>query len=338
MGFIKLNKQAFYNNLDYYSHLLGGIDKVCIVLKDNAYGHGLEEISNLSYLYGVQHCMVRNLQEASIVSQYNFHTILILYDKPANNTYPSNYIFAVNSIENLKTYPSGTCIELKFDSGMSRNGIQFNQLDEAIDIIKQKQLKLYGVFTHFCCADENNDKTISQESLFLDCVEQIKQIIPYNFRIHCANSAAVHKIDNNKYDIARIGIGIYGYCTLAKNKLQPVLSLWGERISTRVLNSNDCIGYGATYHVESDNFIVSNYDIGYGDGLFRVDETQKVFLPNKKQILGRISMDSFSIQGKEECVCVFDDANYLAKIHNTVNYEILTHLSSYIKRYIKENI
>jgi alanine racemase len=335
MATIFLKKNAFLNNITYYSKLLGDKNKLCIALKDNAYGHGIEPIAKLCNQFGINHAIVKDTNEANIANKYNFETILVLYSIPTK-TYSSNISFAINNINHIKNYPSNTSIELKIDTGMSRNGIQISQIDEAINLIKKYNLNLKGVFTHFCCADEQNDTTSKQEKIFDESIKKIKQLIDTPFRTHCANSAASHKIDNSKYDIARIGIGLYGYIDIEKysKNLKPVLSLYANKISTRILNINDSIGYGATYKVTQNNFKVSNYDIGYGDGFFRLNERKKAKIKDQREILGRVSMDSLSVQGDDDEICIFDDATYLAKIHDTIHYEILTHLSSTIKRVI----
>ena len=68
------------------------------------------------------------------------------------------------------------------------------------------------------------------------------------------------------------------------------------------------------------------------DGLFRLFGEQRGFVSNGKEFLGRISMDSFMIEGDERSVCVFDDARILANVANTIVYEILTSLKSEIQR------
>ena len=35
---------------------------------------------------------------------------------------------------------------------MNRNGLIDDEIDEAISIIKENDLILYGIFTHFCCS------------------------------------------------------------------------------------------------------------------------------------------------------------------------------------------
>jgi len=334
MGFIKLNKKAFFHNADYYCRIIGDNKKLCIALKDNAYGHGIEYIAFMSQEYGIKHCIVRTIHEANLIFKYNFETILILYDIALHNNYPQNYIFGINSLDALLNTAKNTKIELKLDTGMSRNGISVDEIDKAVNIIHTNNLNLNGVFTHFCCADKSNDSWKVQERKFLKYTNNIKKQISYKFRVHCANSSGAHKVDNSKYDLARIGIGMYGYCNLANGELKPVLSLFANKISTRTLNVGDKIGYGATFRIEQKNAKVSNYDVGYGDGFFRLNEIKKAKVKNGKEILGLVSMDSFSLSGEEDVICVFDDATHLAKVHDTVEYEILTHLFPNIKREI----
>jgi len=333
LSYIQLSREAFNNNASYYTKKLGNINKLCIALKDNAYGHGIKNIAQLSSEFGIKHCLVRNIYEANMIENYNFESILVLYDK-SNEKQNNNIIFSTNSIDDLKFFNTSAKIELKIDTGMSRNGIQVHEINEAIKIIKQKNLTLNGVFTHFHSADENNDSYKNQENIFLESIKQINLQINTKFRIHCSNSAGVNKIDNLKYDMARIGIGMYGYNEISQDYLMPVMSLYASLISTRVLNKDDCIGYGASYKIKQDKTLISNYDIGYGDGFFRINENQKAYIQNKKQILGRVSMDSFSVLGDDKKICVFNNASHLAKVHNTIEYEILTHLMPHLKRII----
>ncbi|MEA3497675.1 MAG: alanine racemase [Campylobacterota bacterium] len=333
MGYIKLNKQSFFHNLDYFSSKCGGKDKLSIALKDNAYGHGIEQIASMCSEYGIKNVFVRDLDEAKVAKKYSFESILVLYDIPEIKD--DNVILSINSIENLKQVPKNSKIELKIDTGMNRNGIEISQIENSINIIKDNKLKLNGVFTHFCCADEDNDTTKIQEKKFLEVIPQIKKLINYDFRVHCANSAGVHKVDMNQYDIARIGIGSYGYLDLEEEKyLKPILSLYAKKITTKYLKEGDHIGYGSCAYISSSDLTVSNYDIGYGNGLFRIPDGVIATIANNKEILGRVSMDSFSCVGDDDEVCVFNDVTTLSNIHKTIKYEILTNLKSNIKRVI----
>jgi len=95
MAFIKINKQNFYHNLNQIALQTGSVDKIAIVLKDNAYGHGLELIAKLSSEYGVKHAVVRDITEARVVQNY-FDTVLVLAGECANE---EGFSFAINSLD-----------------------------------------------------------------------------------------------------------------------------------------------------------------------------------------------------------------------------------------------
>lgn len=334
MGYIKLHKQNLFHNLEYFSKICGSRDKVCIALKDNAYSHGITQVAQMAAEFGIKHVFVRTLEEANIAKEYGFETILVLYEITTEKD--NTFVIGTNSLEDIKKVPSGSKIELKLDTGMNRNGMVFNELAEAIRLIKDKELIVHGAFTHFCCSEEPNDIIFEQEEEFLRCVDELKKNIDYKFRIHCANSAGAFRVDMSKYDIARIGIGIYGYLDLKKQEqeLKPVLSLYATKISTKNIEKGDHVGYGSEAFVAPRKMTVSNYNIGYGDGLFRANSDKQRKIANGLEILGRISMDSFSVESTEEEVCVFDNVKHLASVHNTITYEILTSLKANIKRIV----
>ena len=333
MGYIKLNKQSFFHNLDYFSAICGTKDKLSIALKDNAYGHGIEQISLMCQEYGIRNVFVRDLREAAIAKKYRFENILVLYDIPKSKD--NDIVVSINSIDSLKKIPKQSKIELKIDTGMNRNGIDTNEITITLELIKKYDLILNGVFTHFCCADEDNNITKIQEREFLSIIPQIKDKIKYNFKIHCANSAGVHKVNMEIYDIARVGIGAYGYLDIKEEKyLKPILSLYANKITTKKLKKDEHIGYGSEAFIVPYDMTVSNYNIGYGDGLFRIPDDITATIANNKEILGRVSMDSFSCESEEEEICVFNNITYLSNIHKTIKYEILTNLKASIKRVI----
>ena len=331
MPYIKLNIHSFSDNIAYFSKLCS-LDKLSIALKDNAYGHGINEIASMCKELSIKHVFVSDNQEAKIVKKYNFDTVLVLHDIPS---FADESYYAINCIESIAKFPPKTNVELKIDTGMHRNGILPNELEKALELINKHELKLKGIFTHFCCADEDNDMTSAQEELFLQIVDKAKRLIDHDIRVHCANSSGVHKVDMDRYDLARIGIGAYGYIDLEEYRqfLKPVLSVYAQKLSTRVLNKGDSIGYGSkAYIVQEDDFMVTNYDLGYGKGFLRLGELKKSTIQDGREILGRVSMDSFSVCGEDEEVCVFSDATRFALTHDTIVYEVLTSLSPFIKR------
>ncbi|AXH09284.1 alanine racemase [Malaciobacter halophilus] len=339
MAKILLNKKNLFHNLNLILKQTKSKEKVAIVLKDNAYGHGLLEIAKLAKEFGIKKAVVRTCEEARKINNY-FDYILILADTNLS-TYSHTFHIAVNSLEQIKQLPKNTQVHLKVDSGMHRNGINKDKLKEAIHGLYKQNLKFTGLFTHYRCADELATDFYWQRSNFRQIKEEVKNIceqlsIPLP-KFHSANSSALFRINNFDEDFARVGIASYGYLetdNIFNNPdLKPVMSLWGQKIATREIKKGQRVGYGGGYIAKKD-MTISTYDVGYGDGFFRLNEKHKYITPKGYEILGRVSMDNLSVNCNDENICIFNDARQLAKIHDTITYEITTKLNPTIKKEI----
>ncbi|HZF69787.1 alanine racemase, partial [Sulfuricurvum sp.] len=110
MASIKLSREALIHNLDIIAHQVGGKDKIAVVLKDNAYGHGAVMIAEAVSHYGVKQAVVRLEREADEIVDF-FENVLIL-GQIATRAHPK-ISYAINSFEEISAYPSGTRVELK---------------------------------------------------------------------------------------------------------------------------------------------------------------------------------------------------------------------------------
>jgi alanine racemase len=333
MAHIKLDFDAYRHNLLYLSKYCGGIERLIAVFKDNAYGHGLSQIAPLAAAAGVRLGAVKNCDEAHQIDGL-FETILILADLPIEPA-PSSWAFAIHSIKALQNIPSKTRVHVNIDTGMHRNGIFLNELEDAIRLCANNQLKLEAFFTHYHSADVLSSDFFVQKERFEALKPQARRLAKKygyeNLQFHASNSAALLRESDKKFldDYARSGIATYGYTdlplSLGEHDLRPVLSLWAKKMSSRKIEKGDCVGYGATYEALS-SMTISTYDIGYGDGLFRYNGKGILQVANGKRFLGRVSMDSFSIECVDDEVCVFNDAREFAKFFDTITYDILAKL------------
>lgn len=340
MAFIEISKNNYKHNIEYLATKAGGKDKIMVVLKDNAYGHDLELMAKLSCGFGIKQSAVKTLEEAKKIN-FLFEEVLILADHPPIELQDDTISFAVHSLEGLREFPEKSCVHVNIDSGMHRNGIREDELEEAFDIIFNNGLNLKGIFTHFRSADELSSEQYWQNENFEKAKIKAKELILKHSlpmpKFHSCNSASLLRRDSTlEDDFARCGISSYGYTHLDKSfgefDLKPVMSLWAEKLSSRSLKKGDRVGYGGMYELENDGK-VSTYDIGYGDGFFRHDGLSELVLEGKS-VCGRVSMDSLSFLGDEKKVCLFQDAHYLAKKFATITYDVTTKLSPYIKKVV----
>jgi len=332
VAYIKLDRSALLHNLDIITQRAGGKERIAAVLKDNAYGHGLELMAAMLKEYGITKAVVRTKAEASKIKD-RFAYILVLADEPQADP---KLTFAINDIEQLHHTPKGSRIELKIDTGMHRNGIAVEQIEEAIEQIVAKELEFVGAFTHFRSADVLSSELFWQERNWQEAKKRIQEACKRHTlslpHFHSQNSAALFR-EGLKDDFARVGIAMYGYLEMdgvyEQPPLKPVLSLWAKRIATRWLEKSQRVGYGGDFEAQ-EAMVVSTYDVGYGDGICRSQRYTK-----DKEILGRVSMDSIVVEGDEKKICIFDDAKELAHSLGTISYEVLVKLSPFIHRLVR---
>lgn len=355
MAYIRLDSKAFFHNLSTIkSHIthLSPTTKLALVLKDNAYGHGLEQIAPLAKQAGIESVFVKNYAEALSIAQY-FGTITALYGEIPPNA-PSNIWASISSLQALesciathKNAQSTRNIELKVNIGMNRNGIAISELDSALaQLEKARHITLTGVFAHNGYGDNDDEGFFTAIQAFSDVRERVQKWCKARDyptpRFHSLSTSGalrlgLHNTNGDDLgDLVRIGIGAYGYHTSELPlhiALKPIASLWARKISSLALKKGDRIGYGGVSVVEKDG-VFSTYDVGYGDGLFRIDSRQNLTCASGEKILPVMSMDNFSCQSQREEICVFDDVSAWARAFHTIPYVILTHLSPTLKRVV----
>lgn len=334
MGTIRLSREALNHNLDIIAQQVGGKDKIAVVLKDNAYGHGARLIARAAQEYGITQAVVRLECEALEIAEF-FGSILILGDIPAKS-HPS-FSYAINALEQIDTFPRGSRVELKIDTGMHRNGIAVAELDSAFERMAQQGLDCVGIMSHFRSADTLSSEWFWQTKAFETVKEKVSILAAgygWNPRFHISNSAGAFRSAECEHDLVRIGIALYGCLqmdrTLPQPDLKPVLSLWGTKIATRILKAGERIGYNGIYEAFADEEI-STYDLGYADGLNRL-ASNRYTTPEGVPLRGRISMDSAAFASNAQELLIFNNANDYARAVGTIGYEILACLDKDLKR------
>ncbi len=337
MAKILLSRKAYFHNLDIIAQKVGAVSKISVVLKDNAYGHGLLEMAELSKEYGIKEAVVHNINEANEIKEY-FEKILIL----AGHEYSLNekMHYAINALSQIEKMPHGALVELKVDTGMHRNGVAMDEVEQALSQISAQGLVLKGVFTHNRSADTLSSEWFWQRKNFEKVKEQVLALQDHfgyeRPRFHSSNSASTFRFKDFDEDLVRVGIAAYGCLemekTLEQPDLQPVMTLIAEKIATRTLHKGEHVGYNATFRADK-KMIISTYDVGYADGLIRA-ASNNYKTPEGETLLGRISMDNSSFTGEKEELTIFENVNSYAEAAGTIGYEVLVGLHPEIKRVV----
>lgn len=255
-------------------------------------------------------------------------------------------------------------VQLAVDTGMGRIGCYPEEAGEQAKLINNSNhLVLNGMCTHFAVADsvakDNIEYTKKQYENFCNAIDNVKSEGIDPGICSCSNSAAIMNNDDMHINMVRAGIITYGYYPdditkeflKKQNKdinLKPVLSLQTQVVAIRHFPKGKSISYGRTFVCKEDTDIAI-LPIGYADGLLRrFSPGLEVTINNKKYpVRGRICMDQCMVElGKNHDVKLFDKvvifgpeesgalctADDLAKIGNTISYEVLTSISKRVYR------
>ena len=260
-------------------------------------------------------------------------------------------------------------VHIKVDTGMGRLGmVSINSNHGAGEKSKQSistvakeilamaglpGLEIEGIYTHFANADSRDKQHAhSQFSVFTNLLNELKR---HSFEVeikHAANSAATIEMPQTHLDMVRCGIAIYGLWPsdeMDRNliKLKPVLTFKSRVIHIKEVPANFKVSYGSTFQTNCRTRIAT-IALGYADGLNRLLSSKGSILVRGRRcpIVGRVCMDLLMVDVshlsqvavEDEAVAIgwqgdqHIDAEEAASLTGTINYEIVTSITSRVKR------
>ncbi|NDV67019.1 bifunctional UDP-N-acetylmuramoyl-tripeptide:D-alanyl-D-alanine ligase/alanine racemase [Bacteroides sp. 224] len=354
---LEVNLSALVSNLKYYqSKLTSGVKTICMV-KSSAYGAGAFELAKTLQEHHVDYLAVAvadegfELRKAGITS-----TIIIMNPELTSLKTMFDYhlepeVYSFRLLENLirmaeKEGITNFPIHVKIDTGMHRLGFDPSEMPLLIKRLKSQTAVIpRSVFSHLAGSDsaEFDDYTKQQIALFEKASMELQEAFNHRILRHICNSAAAERFPEAQYDMVRLGIGLYGVNPVSGGMLTNVSTLKASILQIRNVAAGETVGYSRKGKVTRDSRIAS-IRIGYGDGLNRhLGNGCAYCLVNgqKAWYIGNICMDICMIDVTDiECkegdyVIIFGDGlpiTTLAKALDTIPYEVLTNVSSRVKR------
>lgn len=343
--------------------------KIMAVVKANAYGHNVCDIAPVLEAEGADYFAVSNIDEALQLREIGINKpILILGYTPAefaaelcrNNisqcVYSKDYALALSK----EAQKSGVTVKIhiKLDTGMSRLGFdcrsdELSEIEDAVSSSKLSGFYTEGIFTHFAVSDrtesEEDGFTDLQFSNFSAAVKKFKSAGVVPEICHCCNSAALILDSEKHLTAARPGIILYGLSPSDAPELEcgliPVMTLKSVVSLVKEIKKGDTVSYGRTF-TASKNMRIATVSAGYADGYPRAlsGKTYILIGGKKAPVIGRVCMDQMvvdvtdipDVKMGDEVVLFGKDlsVDILAKLSNTINYEIVCGISPRVPRVI----
>ncbi len=340
--------------------------KIMVVIKGNAYGHGLIEVAKTLEKLDIHYLGVASLDEAIALRRARIKLPVLILGTilPAEVDLALRYDVTltvcnkevVNALNNkARVRRKIVPVHIKVDTGMGRIGIWHDQAFDFVNkIAKMKHLRIEGIYTHFASASRDNLFTNYQLRCFENLLEKLAQHnIHFTYR-HAANSIALVDLKRSHFNLVRPGIIIYGMYpkrSFAKMlRLKPALSLKTKIVYLTEVPAGRSISYGRTFITEKATRIAT-LPIGYADGYGRIlsNRASVLIKGQKAPVVGKVTMDQTMVDvGHIKGVKIGDEvaligrqkqaqmrAEEIARVSKTIPYEIVCSITNRVPRSYK---
>jgi alanine racemase len=341
--------------------------KVMIIVKANAYGHGLAEVAK--HLSSVSDYIgVAVLEEGILLRELGVSAPILVLGGIWGDQIPlyiqHGLTLSASSVERLEQIDAVASqkgvkakVHIKIDTGMERIGVHYYNSHTILEsALKCTNVEVEGIFSHFANADSPD---LVHAHLQLERFNEVLYFfehhsLPIPIR-HMANSPAILQLPESYFDMVRPGIMLYGVYPSAEISrsvlVRPALTWKSRVVYFKIVNPGHPVSYGSTWQSDHPVRIVT-LPVGYGDGYFRsLSNNSKVIIRGKKYPqVGRVCMDQMMVNietdsayNGDEVIIIGEKGGEsitvqdLADWAGTIPYEILTNINTRVPRiYITE--
>ena len=370
---VEVSRSALVHNIREFRRLIGRKRKFMAVVKANAYGHGLLEVAGVALGNGVDWLGVNSLDEGAALRDAGITApVLVLGYVPLRGLEESvarDLRLTVYNRETLvrlsalavrtgKSVP----VHVKVETGTWRQGVPPKDIGAFVGEIRRRPgLVLEGLSSHFANIEDTtrHDYPRRQLEAYRAACREVEAGgtgVPLR---HMSCTASTILFPEPEFNLARVGIGLYGLwpsketylsCVLQKKKplsLEPVLA-WKARVAqVKKVPAGAYVGYGCTYRTTRPT-VLAVVPVGYFDGYDRgLSNAAHVLVKGRRApVRGRVAMDFFmadvtdvpGVKLEDEATLIGADgreritAEDLAGLAGTISYEILARINPLVPR------
>ncbi len=343
--------------------------EVMAVVKANAYGHGAVQVARVLEAEGVAMLGVALVEEGIELRSAGVKAPILVMGGSYEGGYPlmvehrlTPTLFRREHIAGLMGAAQRTgkpaTAHLKLDTGMSRLGVQPDELAEYLTLLRAARgaIELEGFLSHFANADVQDDAlTALQLRRFREGLAQVRDA-GFNPRYrHLSNSAGLLGLralnDGLDLNLVRPGLLLYGLVPdawLGGGVAPQRVVAWKTGVMhLKQIEAGTAVSYGGTWVAQRPS-LIATLPIGYADGFSRVYSGKASVLVHGKRapVVGRVTMDMSMIdvtdiaevKVNDEVVILGAqgdqriDAEELAELAQTLHYEVLCSLGARVPR------
>lgn len=354
----EISASSFSQNLEILRQLVYPAE-IMLVVKANAYGHGLEIVAGIAEKKGIKWVGVTSASEAEAVLKSSYRGNIFCFFEPENSE-EAEFLVRNNIATNLFTEKSlelllkasakikrKARVHIKVNTGMNRLGAKPETVLGFLDrVVERKEIAVEGLWTHLATSELPDDEFVKKQlSKFFVVAEQAKRKLQ-KVVLHAANTGGALYYPKARLNLVRIGIGAYGYYPSFNSPriygLKPVLKLKARITALTQIESGEGVSYGLKWKAKKPSYI-GIVAAGYADGIpYSASGKLKVRYKDREYFqVGSVCMDQFAVDFEETIPNVGDEveviyegqtAEDIARAAQTITYEVLTGLGTRVSR------
>jgi alanine racemase len=307
---VSVSRENFFKNVQYLRRLVAPA-KLCVVMKANAYGHGLEALAPVAVEAGADMLGICTNPEAETIRRLGLNVPLLrlrmaLEAEMEESVRELDVQEQVGSRE-AAAYLSAAGVRrgrpvevhLDIDTGMGRSGFFPEQVDTIRQVMRLPGLSVAGVMSHFPTADSSE---LAQTCAQIERMERFctELELPDEALVHTHNSAATMRLTEQRRAMVRVGAACYGVRTSREfenpPELKPVMSFRTWIAQLRDVPKGRTVGYGSLFTTARDSKIAS-LPVGFGEGYPRALFNKGLVLIHGQRcpVIGRVSLNVLTI-------------------------------------------
>lgn len=282
------------------------------VVKADAFGHGAAAVARTALANGATALGVTGIGEALTLRAAGIAAPVLSWLNPVAADFATalraHVHLAVPGAEHLAAVVRAAeatqrraRVHLHLDTGMSRDGAEpahWQALCLRARAAERRGLvEVVGIMGHLGCADTPGCPcTDAALRLFREaCAEALRSGLRPRTR-HLAATSATLTDPRTRFDLSRVGAGLYGIDPTGTTALRPALTLTAPVVTAREVHPGSHVGYGHL-HTTGRRTHLALLPVGYADGLPRTASGRAEVLlgGERRPVVGRISMDQIVV-------------------------------------------
>jgi alanine racemase len=320
LSWVEINTDKLRANIDAFQSLAQPGTAVMVVVKANAYGHGLKVVAPIAAERAAW-LGVNSVEEALDITALGIHkpVAILGHSSPdeletvVRNEY-RQVVYRLDVARGLseaaRKLGKSAQVHLKIETGTNRQGLPLPDLVQFVRSIRDLPgLHIEGIYTHFANIEDTLDPSFAQSQLqrFRQALALLDSIGVRPPIIHAAATSGALLYPETGFSMVRIGIGAYGIWPSRETQLaarergrlvalSPVLT-WKTRVAQiKNVNAGEYVGYGLTYRASRPMRLVV-VPVGYYDGYDRkLSNSGRALIQGQLvSVVGRVAMNMFML-------------------------------------------